>query len=119
MYHSQHPDDYEEPGRPHQELLNCLSEALPYARERAAPIEYSGTGRFTVTIQYPVFCQSTDAFAGCITSAVHREPSREQAEAWLMEKYPEPGDLYVQIEDTEPEPEPKPPVVWVDDGIPF
>jgi len=104
---------------PHQELLNCLAEALPHAQVHADPIEYSGTGRFAVTIQHPVFCKSTDAFAGCITVAVHREPSEEQAEAWVAENYQEPHDLYVSIEDTEPDPEPKVAMAWTNDDIPF
>lgn len=81
-----------------QELLNCLSEALPYAIVKRGQVVPTGSGGITVTVHCPVFCKSTDAFAGTMVTAIHRVSSEEELDQWMQEVHESDPDLSFTVD---------------------
>lgn len=79
-----------------QELLNCLSEAMPYAVARRGDVRSSGSGDFIVRRSEPVYCKSTDGFAGMMLVSVDRYSSAVAARL-AFESIGDPGDDYVEL----------------------
>lgn len=67
------------------EQQNCLEEARIVAISDRGPIPHHGHGPFTVTVSSPIYCRSTDAFAGYMVREIRHFPSREAATAWACE----------------------------------
>jgi hypothetical protein len=68
---------------PQSEAENCLREAMPAAIENRGPIVIEGFGHIEVTVKIPVFCKSTDAFAGMMEVRKIRFRSQALADAWM------------------------------------
>lgn len=92
-----HPDDYESFNN-QSELQNCLSEAMPYAVEKRGPTPHYGEGPVTVTVTEPVFCKSTDGYAGMIISEIRHFFTETAANCWIQEQYTqEPCEFSFQL----------------------
>jgi hypothetical protein len=82
------------------ELRNCLAEAEQVARELSCDVEATGSGPIRITVSHSYYCRSTDAYAGQVTTQIHRVEDHAAADVWVAEFYATHGhdsDTYVEI----------------------